>query len=198
MANANRYFGDLSTDVYGITANAAKMAHISLSAAQAAAAGAVHAAITGSSSAVVNTTTEITNPPYPRNLVITPGGTTADVAAMSITVTGTNIADKVITEAFAFAANATAATTGAKAFKTVTSISIPAQDGAGATFAVTFGDKLGLPYLLTERPLLWATDDGVIETTAPTVVVDADEIEKNTIDLNTAMDGSIIDIYLVL
>lgn len=198
MANANRYFGELTTDVYGINVNCGKIAHISLSAAQAAAAGAVHAAITGSASAIVTTTTEITSPPYPRNLVITPGGTTADVAACSITVTGTNIADEVIMEDFAFAANATAATTGAKAFKTVTSIAIPIQDGAAATFAVAFGDKLGLPFLLTQRPLLWAKDDGVIETTAPTVVVDADEIEKNTIDLNTAMDGSVIDIYLVL
>lgn len=195
---ANRYIGSLSTDAYGVTADEARVAHISLSAAQAAAAGTVHAAITGSATVTVNTTTEITNPPYPRNLIITPGGTTADVKAMSITVAGTNMVGMPITETFAFLANATAATVGTKAFATATLISIPAQDGAGATFTVTWGDAIGLPYLLDARPLLWATFDGVIETTAPTLATDTDELEKNLITLNSTLDGSLVDIYLVL
>jgi hypothetical protein len=193
-----RYIGELETDVFGVTADEGKIAHLSFSAAQAAAAGTVHAAITGSGSETVVTTTEITNPPCPRNLVITPGGTTADVKAASITVTGTNMADEVITETFAFLANATGATTGAKAFKTVTSISIPAQDGAGATFAVTFGDKLGLPYKFSVKPVLWATFGGVIETTVPTVAVSSTAVESNTIDLNTALDGTAVDVYMIL
>jgi hypothetical protein len=190
--------GELPTDVYGITADEGKIAHITFTAAQAVAAGAVRAAITGSASETVLTTTLITNPPYPRNLVITPGGTTADVKAASITVTGTNIADEVITEDFAFLANATAPTVGNKAFKTVTSISIPAQDGAGATFATTFGDKLGLPYKFTVKPILWATFGGVIEATAPTMAVSATAVESNTMDLNTALDGTQVDLYMIL
>lgn len=193
-----RYFGELQTDTYGINADEGKIALISLSAAQAAAAGSVHAAITGSSSAVTTVTTAITNPPYPRNLVITPGGTTTDVAACSITVTGTNIADEIITEDFAFLANATGATVGAKAFKTVTSIAIPIQDGAAATFAVTFGDKLGMPYLFDKKTLVMSVFNGTIETTAATQVIDADELEKNTVDLNSALNGSTVDLYFVV
>ncbi len=194
----DRYIGYLSSDVYGVGVDEARVGCIQLSATEAAAAGVVHAAITGSGSAVVNTTTAITNPPYPRNIVITPGGTTTDVAACDITVTGTNFKDEVITEALSFAANATAPTVGVKAFKTVTKISIPIQDGAGATFAVTFGDKIGLPFYLTSNTVIHATLGGVKETTAPTVVVDADEIEKNTVDLESALDGNAVDIYLLL
>lgn len=34
--------------------------------------------------------------------------------------------------------------------------------------------------------------------TDPTVTVDADEIEKNTIDLNSALDGTQVDAYLIV
>ena len=194
----NRYVGELGTDVYGTNADEGKIAKLSLTATQSAAAGAVHAAITGSSSAIVTITADITDPPYPRNLVVTPGGTTADVKAGDIVIHGTNICDDVISEAFTFADNGAGAITGLSAFKTVTSIVIHIQDGASATFAVTFADVLGLPFILEAQPFIWASDDGITETTAPTVVTDDDEIEKNTIALNTAMDGSIIKIILVL
>ena len=98
----SRYVGELATDVYGIAVDEAKLAHLALTATEMAAAGAVHAAITGDDTDPVVTTDDITDPPYPRNLVITPGGTTADVAACSITVAGTNIADEAISEDFAF------------------------------------------------------------------------------------------------
>jgi hypothetical protein len=117
---------------------------------------------------------------------------------MSITVNGTNFADEPITEAFAFLANATDPTVGVKAFKTITSIVIPAQDGAGATFDVGWGECLGLPFMADENRVLRAIDDGVVETTAPTVVFDADELEKNTVDLNTSMNGSVIEIIVLL
>jgi hypothetical protein len=110
-------------------------------------------------------------------------------------VTGTNIKDEVITETITLTSDTPAV--GAKAFKTVTNINLPAKVGS-ETINVGWGDILGLPYIFTVRPLLFATVAGVIETTAPTVVVDADEIEKNTIDLNSALAGSEIDIYLIL
>lgn len=196
---AGRFAGLLQSDVYGVVFDEMRLGHLRITAAQgvAAAADGVHAAITGSGSAVTTVTTAITNPPCPRNLTITPGGTTADVKGMSITVTGTNIKDERITEDFAFLANATAATVGAKAFKTVTSISIPAQDGAGATFAVGFGELIGLPVMLTDKPLTFVKDDGVIMT-APTMTIDADEIEKNVIDINGSLDGSVYDVFMAL
>lgn len=195
---ANRYVGQLSTDVYGVSLDQVYVGYFKLTAAQAAAAGAVRAAITGSSTAAVVKSDAITNPPYPRNLVVTPGGTTGDVKTGNVVIAGTNINDEAISENFAFLDNATTATTGVKAFKTVTSITVPIQDGNAATFTVTFGDKLGLPVMLTKNPLAEATLDGVWETTKPTVVIDDDEIEKNTIDLNSALDGTAVEIYLHL
>ena len=194
-----RFAGVLASDVYNTALNEMRLAHFRISAEQgvASATDGVHAAITGSASAVTTVTTAITSPPYPRNLIITPGGTTGDVAACNITVTGTNIADELITEDFAFLANATGATTGTKAFKTVTGISIPQQDGAGATFTVGFGELLGLPIMLAEKTLVFALDDGFIMT-APALTVDADEIEKNIIDINGSLDGSVYDIFIAL
>lgn len=194
----DRFAGSLATDVYGIVADEARIAKVSISAAQAAASGEVAAAFATSATDVTVVTTGITNPPYPRNLVITPGGTTGDVKAASITVTGTNIKGEVITEDFAFLANATGATTGAKAFKTVTSISVPAQDGAGATYEVDTGKKLGVPYMMDKKTLVMSVFNGIIETTAATQVVDADEIEKNTVDLNSTLNGSAVELYFIL
>lgn len=77
-------------------------------------------------SGAVSTTTFVSQPDVARNLVVTPGGTTNDVAACSVTVLGTNHNGQSISEAFAFAANASAATTGSKAFLTVTSVVFPA------------------------------------------------------------------------
>jgi hypothetical protein len=35
------------------------------------------------------------------------------------------------------------------------------------------------------------TADGVFETTRPTVTFDADEVEKNTVNPNSSLDGSV-------
>jgi hypothetical protein len=156
-------------------------------------------ATAGSAVAAVTTNAGVTkNPPYPRNLVVTPGGTTAGVPADDVVVVGTNFADEVISEAFAFEANATAATVGALAFKTVTSVTIPQLDEAGATFKVGWGDKLGLPIMSDYNAVLGATVDGTRETTFPAVVFDEDEIEKNTVDLHTALNGQVVKIFLAL
>ncbi len=196
----NRYVGQLGTDTYGISLDQVYIGYLKLSTAQAAVldADGILDGQESAADAVTTVTTFLAQPPYPRNITILPGGTTDDVKAASITVTGTNIRDEVITEAFAFLANATDPTVGAKAFKTVTSVSIPAQDGAGATFDVGWGDKLGLPVMLTKNPLAEATLNGVWETTKPTVVADNDEIEKNTIDLHSALNGTAVEIYLHL
>jgi hypothetical protein len=199
MAYANSAY--INTDAYSKPINLGKIVRQTITAAQAAAAGSVHAAITGSATLTVNTTTAITNPPYARNLVITTGGTTGDVKASSITVYGTNINGDAISEAFAFTANQNGATTGLKAFKTVTRISIPAQDGAAATFTVTYADKIGVPFLLgaaADRPTIEATVNGVIETTAPTVAASATDLASNTIDLDTALNGAEVCIYYYL
>lgn len=135
----------------------------------------------------------------PSNLKITPGGTTTDVAEMSITVTGTNILDEVITEAFAFAANASSATVGVKIFKTVTGISVPAQDGAAATFAVATEKKLGLYDMFAAKPVvLEGRLAGTIESTKPTAAGDVDDIESNYLAFDSAPNGTAIEAWVLV
>ena len=193
-----RYLGELGTDTLGVTIPEYKVGRVSWTAAQAIAPGACHAAITSNGSTTVTTTTAFTQPVVARNLVITPGGTTASVKAASITVNGTNLEGQVISEAFAFAENATAATTGAKAFKTVTSVVIPAQDGADATFTVTTGAKLGLPVKMASNQVFMAKFGTTHDSALPTVAFSSTALESNTATFATTLDGTACELYLVL
>lgn len=152
------------------------------------------AAAGNTSAAAAALSTFTSQPDVPRNVVITPAGTTDDVAACTIVVSGTNINGKVITEDFAFSANATAATTGVKAFKTISSVSFPAaceDTPFGATWNIGVGEKIGLRQCLDDAGGWgWSSVAGVKESTAATVVADADEPEKNTADFNGTMNGS--------
>lgn len=64
--------------------------------------------------------------------------------------------------------------------------------------SIGFNDVLGLPYLLAHNTVQAAYLNNVKEATAPTVVTDIDELEKNTIDLHSALDGTVVDIYLIV
>lgn len=160
----------------------------------AAAAVEVIAAVTGSASVTVTQSAAVSLD-VPRNLVITPGGTTADVKAGDITITGTNVEGKVITEAFTFLANATDPTVGAKAFKTVTQISIPAQDGAAATYAVATGAKLGIGMRnIASMPIkVLARSAAGVETLedASASAFSSTLVESNTVTTTTTMDGAV-------
>lgn len=103
--------------------------------------GIAAATATSATAVTIISGADITNPTYSRRLVITPGGTTNDVASCTIVVTGTDVNGSVVSENFAFAANAAAATNGDERFMTVTDITVPAQDGGSATFAV--GSRTG-------------------------------------------------------
>lgn len=146
------------------------------------------------STAAVTVSTFVAQPDVPRNLVITPGVVNADVGACTITVNGTNYVGQTISETFAFLADATAATTGAKAFKTVTSVVFPLNCETtpfGATWNIGWGEKIGLKRCMDAAGhYAFSTVAGVYETTRGTIVADADEVEKNTIDFNGTMDGS--------
>jgi len=63
--------------------------------------------------------------------------------------------------------------------------------------SVGWNDKLGLPYLLTHNTVIATYLNNVLEA-APTVVTDVDEIEKNTVDLSSALNGGAVDIYLIV
>ncbi len=143
-----------------------------------------------SASVTTTMTTFSAQPDVARNLVITPGGTTADVPAGDVVVTGTNIRGDVITENFTFAANASTATTGSKAFKTVTSVQFPIQDGAAATYDIGTGVKLGLSRKMNADNYLNGSVDGTFETTRATVAFSNSAVDSNTVTFNTAPNGS--------
>jgi len=191
--------GRLKTDA-SIDVSRAFLAHF-----QVAAADAVVASTTGVHAAVTDTgesqeiTTGITSPAIPRNITVTAGGTATDIKAIQVIVAGTNYADEAITETLpAFTVDTAGTVTGSKAFKTVTSITIPAHDGTGATTAIGFGAKLGLPYKLTHNTVLAAYLDNAKEATAPTVTVSSTAIESNTMTLNTALSGKVVDTYIMV
>ena len=196
----SRNYGQLATDVYGVTAAEAKIAKISFSAAQAIAADddGVHAAITGSSTAAKTVTTDINKMPCARNVTVKAGGTSADIAAGNVTVYGVDMAGDEISEDFAITENTAGTTTGNKAFAAVTKIVIPQQDGGGATFKIGFGDKLGLPFKLAGGVVIDAVFDGTVESTKPTLATSADYVSSNTVTLNSALNEKTVDVYLTI
>lgn len=179
------------------TVDRAYLAHLALTAAQA-----VAASTTGVKSAVTDNgsqqtiTTGITNPPFPRNITATAGGTAGDIKAVAVTIHGLNDAGEVIQETLpAFTADTAGTVVGSKAFKTVTSIVIPAHDGTGATTAIGFGDKIGLPHELAHNTVQQAFVNNVEEFDAPTVTIHATALESNTVLLDTALAGTPVDLY---
>jgi hypothetical protein len=130
-------------------------------------------------------------PDYPRNITITTGGTTASIAAGTAVVTGTNFFDQTITENFTISADQNGATTGNKAFKTVTSVVFPAGDGASATFTVGVGSKLGMKRCSDEAGYyVFSVFNSAYETTRGTMAVSSTAIESNTFAPNGTMDGA--------
>ena len=193
-----KYAGLLATDAKNISIDEIKLGVVEYTAAQAVIADA-DALLDGQATAADAVTVAdefLAQPPFARSITILPGGTTTDVAAGNITVDGTNINDEVITEDVAILANATTAVETVKAFKTVTKVTFPIQDGAGAVYDVGFGDKLCLPIMSAYNIVLEAMLDGVRETTFPAVVYDADEIEKNTIDLASVLNGKVVRVFV--
>ena len=144
------------------------------------------------SGVAVTQTTFLVAQDVARNIQVTPVSTTADVKAGNVVITGTNVFGETITESLAFLDNASTATVGAKAFKTVTSILFPVEDSPyTAQWDVGFADVFGLNHCMGGAgDVIMATADGTYEGTRPTCVADADEVEKNTCDPNTAADAS--------
>ena len=188
------------TDTPGVTVSRAFAAKLVIAAASATVASTtgIHAAVTDTGAQQV-ITTGITQPSVPRNITATAGGTAGDIKAIQVIVAGTNYADEVITETLAaFTVNTAGTVTGNKAFKTVTSITIPAHDDVGATTAIGFGEKLGLPDKLPANTVLLASLGGTKEGTAPTVAVSTTALESNTVDLNSALNSSEVAIWYLV
>ena len=148
---------------------------------------AVHAAF-NSVAAGQTVDTGFTNPDVPRNITLTFGGTTNDIAAGTYTVYGTNIEGKAIGEDFTVADNQTGTLTGNKAFKTVTSIRQAAADSTGATIAIGYGAKLGLNHRLEpNKTTIVVFQDDAIDGNNPTVQAtpSASTLHGTVVELNT-------------
>lgn len=116
----------------------------------------------------------------------------------TLTIVGTDIADQPLTEVIAPVAASSVETL--NAFKTVSSIT-----GAGwvinvAADTITVGtsESLGLPDVLSDAAqVLFASLATVKEATAPAVVVNA-TLAKNTVNLNSALNGTAVKIYYLV
>jgi hypothetical protein len=159
----------------------------------AASASAVLAA-TALTDAAQTITANITSPDVPR--IVTIKGNAADNAG-DVVVTGTNMAGETITDTIAL--SGTDEVEGAKAFKTVTSIALPAETHEGTdTVSVGIGNEFGVPKILSSATKLLlklfnnAADSG-------TLTVDDDELEKNLFAINGTPDGSkVLELFLIV
>jgi hypothetical protein len=127
-------------------------------------------------------TSFLAQPDFPRKLTLVASGATS----ANVTINGTNIRDMAISETIAL--NGTNTVTTTKAFKTVTSVVLP--NVGGVTIDLGINDALGLDRCMSGNDVLYTNVDGVREGTAASVTFDNDEVEKNTIDPNTALDGA--------
>ncbi len=175
--------------------NAANIVQFQVTAANATAADTdgILAAVTLDDADPTEVTSGFTQPSVARALSITGNavGINGDVV-----IEGTNIRGATITETIT--ANGTSTVAGTKAFQTVTSVTFPARNNSGDTIAVGFTEKIGLPSTLAHNTVLFAFLGNTKEGTAPTVTVSSSAIESNTVDLNSALNGSVVDVYYVI
>lgn len=140
----------------------------------------------------------VAQPPCARNITVTVAATTAGhVKAAAIVVTGKNLAGDTITENFTPTVDTPATLTGVKAFASITSVAVPPQDGNSVTVDVGFGQLIGLPYKLAKKRVLLTLNDGVVDT-APTLAISATALESNTVDFNGSLDGSVMDMSIIV
>jgi len=179
----------------GVLCDRAFLAHYQVSATQAVAASdtGVHAGIILADGSGSTLSVNLTSPAVPRALRIK--GNAAGIVG-NVVITGTNFANEVITETLV--ANGVAVVEGSKAFKTVSSVVVPQRNAAGDEISFGWNDKLGLPYKLAHNTVLNAYHDNTKEATAATVTVSATALESNTVDLNTALNGKVVDAYLMV
>ena len=200
----------IDTDTPGVSVDRGFIANLSWTALQAAAAdtdgifdgiAAEDATAEPAGEAVVADTDSdefIAQPPCARNVTVTVAATTAGhVKAAAIVVAGKNMAGAAITESFTPTVDTPATLTGAKAFASVDSVTVPAQDGDSVTVDVGFGQLIGLPYKLDKKRVLVTLNDGVVDT-APALATSATVLESNTVDFNGSLDGSVMDMSVIV
>jgi hypothetical protein len=120
----------------------------------------------------------------------------------TFTFTGTDLQGDVITEDIAVGADGVVVA-GVKAFATVTAIFNTdwVIDTGADTVEIGFGNLIGLPWDVANAIRLGGhAVEGIVGgvDTAPTVVTDADELEKNTVDLSGGTYNGSKEVYLLV
>ncbi len=153
------------------------------------------------SAAVVTLSTFASQPDYPRNVSITPRGTTGDIENCVIVVNGTNIFSRTMSENITFQANDTGKQVGNKAFKTLTSVVFPLNCESGAFAArwdIGYENKFGLKKCMDYKgDFGWGHFGGTKET-EPTCTASASTVESNVCTFQNAPDdGSVREAFFV-
>jgi hypothetical protein len=185
----------LQTDLPGLKVDRAFIAHYQLAAADAVAASttAIKAATTLADGLTTTlTTADITQPTTPRVPSITGNAATA---VGNVVFTGTDWAGETITETIVSTGAATVL--GTKAFAHFETIVLPARGAVADTIALGISDKFGLPYKLPHDTVLKVVNDGTATTVAASSF-SATELCKNHLDLAAALNGKVVDIYLMV
>lgn len=144
-----------------------------------------------SNAAATTITSFSAQPDFARNITLTPTGTTASVQAGTAVVSGTNIYGKTISENFTIANQQSSATTGSKAFLTVSSVVFPQASSTGATLSIGAGTKLGIPHCLaTAGKYVFSEYGGAYESTRGTMAISTSAVESNTFIANGSLDAA--------
>ena len=134
------------------------------------------------------------------NVTVTVTQVIEDDTEGTLDIVGTDIDDQVITEELTPVANSTVQ--GTQAFKTVDHVTGVGWviSGADSEDQITFGygELIGLPDYMTHDTVLFAIFNNVKEGTAPTVTSSTATLALNTVDLNSALDGSVVVIYYLV
>jgi hypothetical protein len=140
-------------------------------------------------------TTGITNPDFPRLLVIDSDG----AATGNVVIIGTNIRGEAITDTIAL--NGTNAVPSVKAFKTIKSIQLPVKAAAESVW-VGWLDKLGLQSIPVSTSVISEVTTNTEEAGGAILTRDSDEIEKcvydPTTECNATADKTIVYISVEL
>lgn len=133
-------------------------------------------------------TTGINSLDRSRRITATAGGTAADIGAITVTIVGLGAKGEAVTEILpAFTVNTAGTVTGVQVFSSVTSITIPAHDGTGATTSV---GAAGAPAVAdTDGILAAVTDDGTEQTI--TTGLNTPEVPRN---ITATAGGTAVDI----
>jgi hypothetical protein len=131
-----------------------------------------------------------------RNVTVTQTAVDAEDTNGTIVIVGTDLAGNVITETLTPNDGVTVA--GAKCFATITSITGAGwvTGGGKDKLTVGFGALIGLPDKLTDTAQVFAASlNNVREANFPTVTVSPTNLEDNTVDLNSALNGTPVKVY---